>query len=114
MSSDYLTSELLEEDPGLIDLIERFLTRLPGMQEAIEQAWEAGDKAHFAHLVHQMKGVGGNYGYTPLSELCAAMEAAVRDDAGEDVRKKLTEFAEMATKILAGAEANRKIAGQQG
>ncbi len=107
-----MTSELLEEDPGLIDLIERFLTRLPVMQQAIEQAWEAGDRENFSQLVHQMKGVGGNYGYTPLSELCAGIEEAVREGVTEEVSQKLAEFAEMATKILAGAEANRQIAGQ--
>ena len=112
MSNQIITSELLKEDPSLIDLIDRFLTRLPDMQAAITSAYDEQDWEIFLSLVHQMKGVGGNYGYSMLTTLCAEIETMAKEENFSEVKDKLVEFELMCEQILAGNEENHKIAKQ--
>lgn len=68
-----LTSDLLHDEPDLINLIDKFMTRLPIMKDAIIKANTEGEIEELSGLVHQMKGVGGGYGYPMLTELCAKL-----------------------------------------
>ena len=109
MANQIITSKILEEDPDLIDLVDRFLSRLPEMQANIikfhdEKHWEM-----FLEQIHQMKGVGGNYGYPMLTSLCADIETGVKDKNYTSVSDQLIEFNIMCKQILAGREENHKI-----
>jgi len=110
MSNQIITSELLTEDPNLIDLIDKFISRLPGMVAAIMKAHEDEDWENFASLIHQMKGVGGNYGYPKLSDICFKIEAVVRDKNYAEVKDQLNDFNMMHKSILAGSDENHNIA----
>lgn len=107
-----LTSNLLHEDPDLIDLIDKFMTRLPAMQEGINLAHQQGDQAELSSLVHQLKGVGGGYGYPMLTELCARMESQIASKDEGSVAMLLKEFNEMVQQILDGHEENHRIIQQ--
>lgn len=109
MSNQIITSELLKEDPGLIDLIDRFISRLPEMRENIIGAHDIQDWDNFAILVHQMKGVGGNYGYHVITDLCAEIELLVQEKNYSDVKIKLEELNVICEKIIASKEENHKI-----
>lgn len=112
MSNQIITSELLKEEPDLISLIDRFISRLPGMQEAIIKAFNDKDWETFAGLIHQMKGVGGNYGYPMLTTLCAEIEEAVKEENFDGVENQLNKFKLMSEYIIAGSDENHKIAEQ--
>jgi HPt (histidine-containing phosphotransfer) domain-containing protein len=105
-----ITSELLEEDPSLIDLIDKFIARLPSMQTAILNAYNKKDYEHFSGLIHQLKGVGGGYGYPMLSALCAEIEVSAKEDNFDKIKNQLNEFKLLSDKILAGSDANHKLA----
>jgi HPt (histidine-containing phosphotransfer) domain-containing protein len=109
-----LTSDLLAEDPDLIDLIDKFMTRLPDMQSAINQSYNDKQWEEFSGLIHQMKGVGGGYGYPMLTDLCAEIEEQLRNQSMDNVAKLIVEFNELAEQILAGSEENHKIANKAG
>jgi len=104
-----LTSNLLESEPDLIDLIEKFMVRLPTFHEKINSAYKEQNTEEFSNLIHQLKGVGGGYGYPMLTELCVKIEL---QDINDDVNIKILmqEFNDMVEQMLAGKEANRKIA----
>ncbi|MFK5915172.1 MAG: Hpt domain-containing protein [Woeseiaceae bacterium] len=108
--SNVITSELLKDDPDLIELIDRFLSRLPAMQEKIVNACDEKEWDMFVGLIHQMKGVGGNYGYPMLTTLCADIEVAVKAEDYDKVNNQLSEFKELAKSILDGSEENHRIA----
>lgn len=110
MSNQNITSALLEEEPNLIDLIDKFISRLPGMCDEIVKVYEQQDWDIFLKLIHQMKGVGGNYGYPMLSELCVAIEIACKDEDFSKVKNQLDEFNAISERILAGSDENHKIA----
>jgi len=110
MSNQIITSDLLKEDPDLIDLIDRFITRLPEMTEAIMNAGMDESWDMFTDLVHQLKGVGGNYGYPVLTEICVVIEAGLREKNYAEVKNLLSDFKIMSDSILAGNDENHKIA----
>lgn len=111
-NSKLLTSNLLHDEPELIDLINKFMKRLPVMQDAINQAHSEGKEEELSGLIHQMKGVGGGYGYPMLTELCARMEFQLENQDSKNVSTLIGEFNLMVKKILEGRDENHKIAEQ--
>jgi len=105
-----ITSEILLEDPGLIDLIDKFMARLPVMRDSINLANSEKNDEEFSNLIHQLKGVGGGYGYPMLTKVCSAIEEQIKNDATENVIALLQEFNAMCENILAGSDENHKIA----
>ena len=114
MESDkiLLTSNLLDEDPELIDLIDKFIKRLPDMQKAINNAYTENKIEELSGLIHQMKGVGGNYGYPTLTELCSKMEFQITGNHMDNVTALLADFNHMVEEIISGYDENHKIAGK--
>ena len=110
MSNQIITSELLKEDPELIDLIDRFISRLPDMQSAIIRAYDEKEWDIFTSLIHQMKGVGGNYGYPILTRLCEEIEVTIKNKCFSDVNSQLESFKIVSENILAGSEENHNLA----
>ena len=104
-----VTSELLKDDPDLIDLIDKFISRLPQMRDEILQLYAENNQEEFLRKIHQLKGVGGNYGYPMLSELCAGIEETCREDFSQ-AKAMLDEFKVLSEKILAGSDENHNIA----
>ena len=105
-----ITSEILLEDPGLIDLIDKFIARLPAMRDSINLANSEKNNEEFSNLIHQLKGVGGGYGYPMMTKICSAIEVQIKDDAVENVAVLLQEFNTMCENILAGSDENHRIA----
>jgi HPt (histidine-containing phosphotransfer) domain-containing protein len=110
MTIKIITSDLLVEEPDLIDLVDKFISRLPGMHDAIIKTHDAEDWETFSGLIHQMKGVGGGYGYPMLTRLCVDIEAAIKEKNFVKVQMQLNEFKFMSEQILAGDNENHKIA----
>ncbi len=105
-----ITSNLLENDPELIDLIDKFIGRLPGMQKAINDAYDNNNEEQLSGLIHQMKGVGGNYGYPALTELCAKIEFQITSQNTETISSLMQEFNQMIEEIISGYDQNHEIA----
>lgn len=107
-----LTSDLLNDEPDLIDLIDKFMIRLPMMRNAINQAHTDQKEEELSSLIHQMKGVGGAYGYHMLTELCAKIEFQIASQDLENVKALIEKFNLLVDQILEGHEENHKIAEQ--
>jgi len=107
-----LTSNLLKSEPDLIGLIEKFMLRLPTFQENINAAHREHNTEEFSNLIHQLKGVGGGYGYPMLTELCVKIESQITSEDETNMKELMQEFDSMVEQILAGQEENQKIAEQ--
>lgn len=103
-----ITSNLLVDEADLIDLIDKFIQRLPTMRDSVNLAFSNNNQEDFASLIHQLKGVGGGYGYPMLTELCAKIEMMHKN--AEDINSTIDEFNVMCDAILAGNDENHKIA----
>ena len=104
-----LTSKLLIEEPELIDLIDKFMLRLPVMQTQINQAYETENEEELSGYIHQLKGVGGGYGYPALTDLCAKVELQIKAKNFENVSALMNDFNDMVGQILDGQEENHNI-----
>ena len=98
-----IVSELLAEGPDMADLAQYFVTKLPDYLERMRLAVDGMDFGQIGKAAHDLKSVGGGYGYPCLGALGAELEAAVaaRD---EDMICALNErFEQLAQRIFAGA-----------
>ena len=69
-------STLLDE-PDLAHLIEKFITYLPGNIESLIKAAQQQDWDTIKDVAHQLKGLGGGYGYPGITQLAAKLEFQV-------------------------------------
>jgi CheY-like chemotaxis protein len=79
-----LVSELAS-DEGMADLVNMFVTELPGYIHKIESAIEQQDLAAVAKTAHQLGGAGGMHGFPSISESARALEDLTK--AGADLKE---------------------------
>jgi two-component system, sensor histidine kinase and response regulator len=74
---DHALRTLLEEgDFELSELIDLFVVGAPASMAEMRLALETSDPEHLVITAHTLKGTCGNFGATPLRELCAQIEQA--------------------------------------
>ena len=97
-----IVSDLMQE-PEMADLVAYFLERLPGYLKGLQDAHAAGDMAALKKHAHDLKAVGGGYGYPQVTELAMKLEAACADGTPEKVGALVELFGRLAGRIDAGA-----------
>jgi HPt (histidine-containing phosphotransfer) domain-containing protein len=85
---------LVEVDSELEPLVPAFLERRRGDAARVVAAASAGDFDTARSLGHQMKGVGGGYGFHPITELGAAIEAAAKSHDGARIAALAAELSD--------------------
>ncbi len=79
-----ITSTLLEDEPDLIDLVAKFVARLPERLADIGGAANTQDWPTLKQQLHALKGLGANFGYPDISQLAEQTEDALsRRDYGD-------------------------------
>ncbi len=81
---------IYEDDPDMMEIVREFAAELPDRAAALESALQAGDHDQLRTLAHQLKGAGGGYGYPQITEVCGALEQALRDGCEVAVLKERT------------------------
>ena len=71
----------LSTDPEMLELVEMFVDELPDRVAAIEQAVKQANLADLAKLSHQLKGAGGGYGFSSITEAAAVVEKQAKSQA---------------------------------
>lgn len=69
------------DDPDMRELVEMFVTELSERVAQLEDALDQGDLETLRVIAHQLKGAGGGYGFTIITEVAREAEAAVRQAA---------------------------------
>jgi signal transduction histidine kinase/DNA-binding NarL/FixJ family response regulator/HPt (histidine-containing phosphotransfer) domain-containing protein len=108
-AAEPIVSELLGEGPEMQELVTYFLGRLPRYVQGLRDAHAALDMAALKKQAHDLKAVGGGYGYPQLTQLAAQLEIAAKDDRGHEVAALVDEFACLAERIEAGAAAAARL-----
>ncbi len=81
-----LVSELT--DDGMLELVEGFVSELPGRIVAIERALGEQDLATLGTLSHQLRGSAGGYGFPSITQASGLLESSAK--TGEEL-ETLTE-----------------------
>jgi|GEM_PF-716118 len=98
-----IRSALLDEGPDMVDLVVYFLGRLPAYLSNVQAAAVKADFAELKKIAHDVKSVGGGYGYPQVTELAARLEKSAADGQVDQVNTYVTEFGQLASRIEAGA-----------
>lgn len=69
-----LHSELADQGPEFVDIVNQFVAKLPEQIDAISHAYHAGDWDSLHQLVHNLKGTGGGFGFPQLTEQAIEIE----------------------------------------
>jgi len=99
---DRIFSNLLKDDPALAALIEQFIEALPGLVEDFVSAIAQQDWIKLRQLAHDMKGIGGGYGYPLLSELAERIELRLHDEQFDELDSDLQDMRTLAQRIIDG------------
>ena len=76
-------------DEDLADLIPGFLENRRNDLSKIENALEKSDFEDIQRLAHDMKGLGGGYGFDAITDIGAALETAAKRKDGIEIQKQL-------------------------
>ncbi|OYY95588.1 MAG: hypothetical protein B7Y41_03560 [Hydrogenophilales bacterium 28-61-23] len=98
-----LVSELLRERPDMADLVDYFVGRLPGYEQGLKDALASGDQEALKKQAHDLKSVGGGYGYPQMTELAIKMEDSLAGGGQEEMATLIEAFSRLARRIEAGA-----------
>lgn len=97
-----IKSELVEEDPTYVDLVEQFVDGLGNRLQAMRDAIASDELTSVKNLAHQLKGAGGGHGYPILTEVAASLERSADASAVEECKKRIDELASLISRVVVG------------
>ncbi len=100
-----LGSTLLQEDAALADIVAQFVTRLPQLLDDLAHSVASGAWDAVRAKAHDLKAVGGGYGFAPLSEVAARLEFELAKQSYDRLPALLEELRRLQRRIAAGASA---------
>jgi PAS domain S-box-containing protein len=87
-------------DQRMIDIINQFVAALPARVMELLKLLETNDLPKLQMAVHRLKGSGGGYGFTPISELAAVAEKLLKDETNSDaVRSAIQDLVELIRRV---------------
>jgi len=103
-------SEEIANDPEFQLLVQQFVDSLPGQVSGIVDAVEKQDWERATLLSHNLKGVGGNYGYPQISDIARRINSKLKNQEYDDMDGLLTELQTICRQI-ADIQYRRQAAG---
>lgn len=102
MSDDEIASDLRGQGGGIDDLVKKFVAGLPDMLARIRQAHVRWDWAELKSEFHQLKGMGGSFGYPQLTRLAATVEFQIAKTDKPEVTASIDELDNLVQRIVNG------------
>jgi len=98
-----LVSTLLSElEPDFIEIVTQFVARLPGQIATIDAAFYANDWVKFGEAVHNLKGMGGGFGFPQLTRDAAEIEKLLQQQDYALIAPIICELKHLVQRIQAG------------
>lgn len=99
---DKLTSDLLQSDPDLLDIVQEFVDTLHARIAELQAAYSTQNWDTLTMLAHRLKGAGGSYGYPDISELGATMEQQFKAHSAAAFQSWITQLETLASAARRG------------
>jgi len=97
-----ITSSLLEEEPELFDLVAQFVTRLPEQLAGIGRALNEQNWPALKQEIHDLKGLGGNFGFPIISQIAKQIEDKLTQQLYDSIAPLLEELHSTCQRITLG------------
>ena len=104
--SAYVSDEFID-DPEFLELVRQFVTGLPETLAQINAAIEQKEWDHAQLLSHNLKGIGGNYGFPSLSYIAQQINSHLKNKQYQDLDQLLLEL-EKECQRIADADDKRR------
>lgn len=98
---DIIHSEY-EHDEDMKELLSEYVQSLPGVVSELQKVQTIGEWRAFLSIVHQVKGTGGNFGFTKLSEIAADVESKIKATDDQKTRRSVAVGMIAAVRAVAG------------
>ena len=83
-SSKEALHSTFKDEPRIRKLLERFVARLPERVSALESLVRRQSVDELRHVLHQLKGAGGGYGFSTISDRAGTAERLILEQAQFD------------------------------
>ncbi|KPJ90015.1 MAG: hypothetical protein AMJ53_15095 [Gammaproteobacteria bacterium SG8_11] len=99
---DPIVSTILHDEPEYADLIEVFVERLPPTVTKVQQLFNERQWPQFRKEIHDLKGMGGSYGFPMVTELAGQIGMELKEDNTDAVQSLLQELESISARIALG------------
>jgi HPt (histidine-containing phosphotransfer) domain-containing protein len=99
----------LLDDPNLAHLVEKFIAYLPEKTESLFNAAQQQDWDSIKDDAHQLKGLGGGYGYPEITQLAAKLEFQALNKNQLEVDSLIASLNAYCQRIYSGARQSGQI-----
>jgi len=82
-----IVSSLLDQDPGLAELVQKYVEALPDLIAEIKHAYNKNDWEELRSLTHNLKSTGGNYGFNDISECASRLEFEILKNDNNNIEQ---------------------------
>jgi CheY-like chemotaxis protein/nitrogen-specific signal transduction histidine kinase len=97
-----VNSQLLAEFPEMLELVSSFIAGLPAALDSLRSAYQAGDWRTLKAKVHDLKSVGGGYGYPQVTQVAGKIEFELAKEDYGAVEHHFKELESLQQRILLG------------
>ncbi|MEJ2390818.1 MAG: response regulator [Gammaproteobacteria bacterium] len=94
-----LVSELSGQGPDFVEIVRQFVNKLPEQLASIEMAYQENDREKLCEIVHNLKGMGGGFGYPQLTEKAIEIERCLNPDDNSSVGPLIASLQELMQRI---------------
>lgn len=109
-----VVAEELEEDPVFRKLVAKFMHTLPALMADLNRAVDANDWKQAAAVSHQLKGMGGGFGFPEITEIAGKLNRCAKDGDYVNARDHLFILNEVCEQIMADQVTQDKPADAAG
>lgn len=99
-----LISSLLIDEPDMIDLVERFVNKLPLYISNIVESSEVGNWDDVSKYSHDLKGTSGNFGFKELYQLMQSIEFELTKENYMNIELMVNQLHSIHKRIQAGLQ----------
>ena len=103
---DPIISTILKDEPEYADLVEIFVDRLSPTVSKVRQLFNESNWSQFRKEIHDLKGMGGSYGFPMVTELAGNIGNQLRQGNAEAVQSLLQELEVISARISMGMAKN--------
>lgn len=97
-------STLSDQDDAYKELINQFASKLPEHIDSLINAYNNKDMTKVRKIIHDLKGLGGGYGFNQLSELASKLTFLLEDNNTRTIPAVLIELEDICKRIYAGLD----------
>ncbi len=103
-----LRSSLLDDEPELVVLIEKYINQYPAMMVELNRVFEKKDWVNFEKQLHNIKSTGGNYGFMCITEQAVKIKNHLHAGDSNAIKGLLRDLEGLHQRMLLGLKTQRE------